>query len=59
MAMGKVGYAGPLIFEVADHGDAPGVLARTVGARRRLQAILEDLARPMDFEGAARESVEN
>ncbi|HYN08093.1 MAG TPA: sugar phosphate isomerase/epimerase family protein [Vicinamibacterales bacterium] len=59
MAMGKVGYAGPLIFEVADHGDAPGVLTRTVGARRRLQAILEDLARPMDFEGAARESVEN
>ena len=50
MAMGKVGYTGPLVFEVADHGDARGVLQRTVGARTRLRAILEDLAQPMRFE---------
>jgi sugar phosphate isomerase/epimerase len=50
MAMQKVGYGGPLVFEVADHGDAATVLTRTVGARRRLQAILDDLATPMDFE---------
>jgi sugar phosphate isomerase/epimerase len=49
MAMSKVGYSGPLMFEVADHGDAPGTLARTVRARTRLQAILDDLARPMEF----------
>lgn len=48
-ALGKVGYGGPLIFEVADHGDAAGVLRRTVGARNRLRAILEDLAEPLDF----------
>jgi sugar phosphate isomerase/epimerase len=52
MAMGKVGYAGPYIFEVADHGDARGVLQRTVGARTRLQAILKDLATPIDFDRA-------
>jgi sugar phosphate isomerase/epimerase len=50
MAMQKVGYAGPLVFEVADHGDPAAVLTRTVGARRRLQAILDDLARPLDFQ---------
>jgi sugar phosphate isomerase/epimerase len=48
-ALGKVGYTGPLIFEVADHGDATGVLHRTVGARGRLRAILEDLAQPLEF----------
>ena len=52
MAMGKVGYAGPYMFEVADHGDARGVLQRTVGARSRLQAILKDLATPFDFDRA-------
>ena len=46
----KVGYAGPLMFEVADHGDAAGVLTRLVGARDRLQAILGDLAQPFDFD---------
>lgn len=50
MAMQKVGYAGPLVFEVADHGGAAAVLTRTVGARRRLQAILDDLVRPLDFQ---------
>ena len=49
-AIWKVGYAGPLVFEVADHGDAAAVLARLVGARSRLQAILEDLAQPFDFD---------
>ena len=49
-AMWKVGYAGPLVFEVADRGDLAGVLTRTVGARARLQAILMDLSQPFDFE---------
>ncbi|HKW03196.1 MAG TPA: sugar phosphate isomerase/epimerase family protein [Vicinamibacterales bacterium] len=49
MAMSKVGYTGPLIFEVADHGDAAAVLARTVRARARLQAILKDLTAPLEF----------
>lgn len=48
-AMWKIGYPGPLVFEVADHGDARGVLQRTVGARTRLRAILEDLAVPIPF----------
>jgi sugar phosphate isomerase/epimerase len=48
MAMQKVGYTGPFVFEVADHGDAAGVLARTVGARERLQAIIGD---GFDFHG--------
>ena len=48
-AMWKIGYEGPLIFEVADHGDAAGVLARTVGARDRLQGILEGLSEPFNF----------
>jgi sugar phosphate isomerase/epimerase len=49
MSMFKVGYTGPWIFEVADHGDVAGVLARTVDARRRLQVILDDLASPFEF----------
>jgi sugar phosphate isomerase/epimerase len=57
MAMWKIGYQGPLVFEVADHGDAARVLARTVGARSRLQAILKDLAEPIVFsEGASEPS---
>jgi sugar phosphate isomerase/epimerase len=39
----KVGYRGRLVFEVADRGAAADVLARVVGARERLQAILDDL----------------
>jgi sugar phosphate isomerase/epimerase len=42
MAMQKVGYTGPFMFEVADHGDASGVLTRTIDARQRLQAIIGD-----------------
>jgi hypothetical protein len=50
MALSKVGYAGPLIFELPDHGDANRTLEQAVGARRRLQAILNDLSQPLDFE---------
>lgn len=50
MAMSKVGYSGPLMFEVADDGDPARVLERTIGARRRLQAILDDLSAPLEFE---------
>lgn len=46
----KIGYDGRLVFEVADTGNAAEVLARTVGARGRLQAILDDLAAPFDFD---------
>jgi len=46
----KVGYEGPLVFEVADRGDSGRVLERTIGARHRLQAILDDLAAPLAFE---------
>jgi sugar phosphate isomerase/epimerase len=49
-ALWKTGYAGPLMFEVADHGDAPGVLRRTVRARDRLLAILDELKAPIQFE---------
>jgi sugar phosphate isomerase/epimerase len=49
-ALWKTGYAGPLVFEVADHGDAPGVLRRTVRARDRLAAILDELKAPIEFE---------
>ena len=49
-AMWKIGYAGSLVFEVADHGDAVGTLDRTVGARTRLQAILDGLSEPFGFE---------
>lgn len=45
----KVGYDGRLVFEVADEGRSLDVLRRTVGARARLQAILEDLAQPFEF----------
>jgi sugar phosphate isomerase/epimerase len=49
-ALSKVGYAGPLVFELPDHGDAERTLARAVAARRRIQAILDDLATPFGFE---------
>jgi sugar phosphate isomerase/epimerase len=49
MMLSKIGYAGPLIFELPDHGDAGRVLARAVDARRRIQAILDDLAQPLVF----------
>jgi sugar phosphate isomerase/epimerase len=46
----KIGFQDRLVFEVADAGDAAGVLRRTVGARTRLQAILDDLSAPFGFE---------
>lgn len=49
-AMWKIGYSERLVFEVADAGDAAAVLERTVGARTRLQAILDELAVPFTFE---------
>ena len=50
MTLSKVGYPGTLIFEVAGDGDPQGVLRRTVGARARLQAILDDLSAPLAFD---------
>ena len=52
MTLSKIGYAGPLIFEIPDHGDADATLERVVLARRRIQAILDDLERPFMFEEA-------
>lgn len=50
MALSKVGYAGPLMFELPDHGDAERTLDQAVGARDGLQAILDDLSQPLGFE---------
>jgi sugar phosphate isomerase/epimerase len=49
-AMWKIGFNGRLVFEVADAGDVAGVLHRAVGARTRLQGILDDLSAPFGFE---------
>jgi sugar phosphate isomerase/epimerase len=49
-ALSKVGYSGPLVFELPDHGDVDRTLARAVAGRRRIQAILDDLATPFGFE---------
>ena len=49
MTLSKIGYTGPLVFELPDHGDAARVLQRTADARRRIQAILDDLAQPLEF----------
>ena len=46
-ALWKTGYTGPFVFEVADR--AAGTLDRTVGARTRLQAILDGLSAPFEF----------
>lgn len=46
----KAGYAGPLMFELPDHGDADRTLAGAVEARRRMQAILDELTTPFPFE---------
>jgi sugar phosphate isomerase/epimerase len=50
MALFKVGYTGPLVLELPDHGDAARVLDRSDSARRRIQAILDDLTQPFAFE---------
>jgi sugar phosphate isomerase/epimerase len=49
-ALFKIGYSGPLVFELPDHGNADRVLQQAVAARRRLQAILDELNEPMTFE---------
>jgi sugar phosphate isomerase/epimerase len=49
MALWKTGYTGAGIFEFAPAEDVKTTLARAVGARTRLQAILDDLAQPMIF----------
>jgi hypothetical protein len=37
------------VFELPDHGDANATLERAVGARRRIQGILDDLSQPFEF----------
>jgi len=49
-AFQKIGYSGPLMFEVPDHGALGSTLRRLVSARTRIQAILDDLDRPFPFE---------
>lgn len=49
MELEKTGYAGPMTIELPADGDLGAVLTRAVGARTRLQAILDDLAQPMVF----------
>lgn len=49
-ALAKVGYAGPLILELPDHGDAERTLAGAVEARARIQVILDELRAPFPFE---------
>lgn len=45
----KTGFAGPWILDVADEAGKADAITRAVGARTRLQAILDDLAQPMTF----------
>ena len=49
MELEKTGYLGPIVLELAGEPDAATAIARAVGARTRLQAILDDLAQPMVF----------
>jgi sugar phosphate isomerase/epimerase len=49
MAMWKTGYSGHGIVELAAAVDTSAAIGRAVGARTRLQAILDDLAQPMAF----------
>ena len=49
MELEKTGYRGPLVMEVGGEPDPAAAIARAVGARTRLQAILNDLAQPMVF----------
>lgn len=48
-ALWKVGYQGPLIFELPDHGDANRVLEQATRTAARIRAILEDAAAPFPF----------
>lgn len=49
MELEKTGYSGAMTIELPADADPGTVLARAVGARTRLQAILDDLAQPMVF----------
>jgi sugar phosphate isomerase/epimerase len=49
MTCWKSGFTGPWIIAITGQGGAAPALTRAVGARARLQAILEDLAQPMAF----------
>lgn len=49
MTCWKSGFTGPWILAIDGHGDSAAALVRAVGARARLQAILEDLSQPMAF----------
>jgi len=46
----KIGYAGPLIFELPSHDDVARTLTGAVSARRRIQAILDELTAPFPFQ---------
>ena len=49
MACWKTGFTGPWVITMAADDRPSAALARAVGARTRLQAILEDLAQPIAF----------
>ena len=49
MALWKTGFAGPSVIEIVPDPDVTTAMTRAVGARTRLQAILDDLAQPMAF----------
>jgi sugar phosphate isomerase/epimerase len=49
LALAKVGYSGPLILELPDHGDISHTLTRATRARTRIQAILDELEAPFPF----------
>lgn len=49
-ALAKIGYGGPLVFELPDHGDAARTLAAAARARLRIQAILDELLAPFPFD---------
>jgi sugar phosphate isomerase/epimerase len=48
-ALWKIGYQGPLMFELPDHGDADRVLVDAVRAQAKFQRILKDVAEPFPF----------
>jgi sugar phosphate isomerase/epimerase len=49
MALWKTGFSGPAVVEILPDPDVTAAMTRAVGARTRLQAILDDLAQPMAF----------
>lgn len=49
MELWKTGFTGPAILEVTATPDTVTAITRVIGARARLQAILDDLAQPMVF----------